>query len=72
LGVADQSALLQAIKHLVAVGVKFKSFTEPDIGNQVTAVATAPISGEVRKHFRKYPLLTIGGPSLLAKEAVNA
>ena len=71
LGVEDESALLQAINHLVANNINFKSFTEPDIGNQVTAVSTAPISGNVRKLFRKYPLLNIGY-SLPAKEAANA
>lgn len=37
--------------------VKYRAFFEPDIGNQLTAIATAPISGEQRQFFRKFQLL---------------
>lgn len=31
-------------------------FLEPDLGDQATALATEPISGELRKTLSKYPL----------------
>jgi hypothetical protein len=37
--------------------VKYRPFFEPDIGNQLTAIATEPISGEDRNMFRKYNLI---------------
>lgn len=32
-------------------------FREPDIGNQVTAIATKPLVGEEREFFKRYQLL---------------
>jgi hypothetical protein len=37
--------------------VKFRAFFEPDIGNQMTAIATEPIHGDDRQFFRKFQLM---------------
>lgn len=57
LGVRDENKLIQIQSKLEAAGIRFRSFIEPDIGNQLTAIATEPISGERRKFFKNYQLL---------------
>jgi len=48
----------QKLKSIAAkLDVKFRAFFEPDIGNQMTAIATAPISGEQRNFFKKFQLM---------------
>jgi hypothetical protein len=39
------------------VPYKFVKFFEPDIGNQMTAIATEPIAGEQRDFFKRFQLL---------------
>lgn len=56
-GVKNEQALHKARDHLASLGIKFESFVEPDIGNQLTALATEPVSGDVRKSLRKYQLI---------------
>lgn len=56
-GVKNQTKLRRVTEHLKQVGIRYKEFVEPDIGNELTAVATAPLSGEDRKHLAKYCLL---------------
>jgi len=34
-------------------------FVEPDLGNQVTALAAAPVSGVLCRAFGKYPLASL-------------
>jgi hypothetical protein len=38
-------------------GIQYREFIEPDIGNQWTAVASEPLTGDRRKHFSNYRLL---------------
>jgi hypothetical protein len=38
-------------------------FREPDIGNQATAFATAPITGAARRLFRHHRLWTPNAPN---------
>tara|TARA_R110002020_G_scaffold441478_4_gene652285 strand:+ start:2011 stop:2316 length:306 start_codon:yes stop_codon:yes gene_type:complete len=48
----------QKLKNIAdKLGVKYRAFFEPDIGNQMTAIATEPIHGEQRKFFRKFQLM---------------
>jgi hypothetical protein len=56
-GVADESALLRALQSARQAEIPCREFVEPDLDNQVTAFATAPIAGKLRRHFRKYRLL---------------
>jgi hypothetical protein len=55
--VADEVALVQAFEGLKAKGVQVLAWHEDDMGNQLTAVATAPLAGAGRKALRKYKLL---------------
>jgi len=57
LGVKDEAKLHSVIEELVLHKVGHAPFREPDMGNQITAVATSPIYEESRKLFRKYKLL---------------
>ncbi len=57
LGVADEVKLLKCASKLEAQGVRFCLFTEPDMGNEATAIATEAIFGERRRIFRNYQLL---------------
>ncbi len=61
--VPSEQALMRAMHRLSARDIQFKHFIEPDIGNEITALATAPLSGQDRKAFSNYPLLKQGGES---------
>lgn len=50
--------LLQCSESLTLRGIQHSVFSEPDIGNQPTALATSLLSGAARRCMRKYPLLT--------------
>lgn len=38
--------------------VRYKAFQEPDIGNQYTALATEPVTGDTRKIFSRFQLIS--------------
>ena len=38
-------------------GIRFACFHEPDRNNELTAIATEPITGETRRYFRRYNLV---------------
>lgn len=42
LSVADEHELIKLIESALAKGIKFSIFREPDIGNQITAIAIEP------------------------------
>ena len=42
LSVADENALLDMVSQANSLGLKYSVFHEPDIGNQVTAIALEP------------------------------
>lgn len=56
-GIRSEPKLQSIVDHLKGQGINIKEFREPDIGNQLTAFATEPISGERRQLFAKYCLL---------------
>jgi hypothetical protein len=57
LGARDEAALSKILRRLQRLGIPHESFREPDIGDQLTAIATAPMVGSQRDAFRHYQLL---------------
>lgn len=53
----SEEKLLKEHQRLLDLGIRCILFREPDIGNQATAIATEPIYGDRRRHFRKYQLV---------------
>jgi len=56
-GAKSELALTKIASSLKIENIRFREFREPDIGNQLTAIATEPIYGEYRKFFKKFQLL---------------
>jgi hypothetical protein len=65
-GVKDEQRLYRVTQHLDSIGVRYKTFQEADLNDQLTSIATEPITGEVRRHFRKYQLLKAPGKEAAA------
>ena len=57
---ASEESLLAAARRLDSLGISYRIFREPDIGDQFTALCTGIVSGDSRRHFRKYRLLESG------------
>lgn len=57
LGVKNEVKLHQIRQFLIENDVQHAHFYEPDIGDELTAVATQPIFGERRRLFRKFQLV---------------
>ena len=57
IGVPDVQGLFDAIKDATALGCKVYNFYEPDLGGQLTAVATSPIRMCDRKRLLSYKRL---------------
>lgn len=55
--VKNEKKLQDAISFLYDNGVKISVFKEPDIGNQMTALATEPLYGVNRKIMNKFQLM---------------
>jgi hypothetical protein len=64
-GVRDERGLWQSLDRLRRLGIRFHAFTEPDLGGQLTALATEPVFGDRRRLFRRFQLLT-PQPSVVA------
>ncbi|HEV3118357.1 MAG TPA: hypothetical protein VGY58_15010 [Gemmataceae bacterium] len=58
-GIRDEPRLFRCIERLEKAGVRYRAFFEPDLGDQLTAVATEPVHGSKRSMFRNYQLLTV-------------
>lgn len=56
-GVKSELALTNASEKLAELGVRHEVFREPDLHNQLTALATEPLGEEARRHMRKFQLL---------------
>lgn len=61
LSARSEHKLLEFCSYLERIGVKYASFREPDIGHQMTAIATEPIFENKRLHFKKFQLLNSQG-----------
>jgi len=65
--VTSERDLLAAADRLERAGVRFALFREPDRNNEATALATEPLSGDLRGVLARYPCLThsdLGGFSM--------
>jgi hypothetical protein len=49
--------LRKAVDNLTAAGIRFQAWYEPDLNNELTAIATEPVCGEQRQHFKRFELL---------------
>ena len=56
-GIKSEHKLHNVQRHLDALNVRYKSFVEPDIGDQLTAICTESVPQSMRQHFRKYQCL---------------
>lgn len=56
--VPNEAALRLAAATTSLRGIRQYMFVEDDFGNQATAFATEPISGDARRAFKKFPLWT--------------
>ena len=56
--VPDETSLLQIRDKCAVSGITTRLFVETDMGEQVTALATAPIGGKSRKIFQKLKLFS--------------
>ena len=57
--VKSEEKLLKVCKELLDNGVKFKSFKEPDMNNEMTAIVTQPVSYKQKNLFKRYQLLNL-------------
>jgi len=56
-GLNSELQLFNALQKLQKAGIPHKPFFEADRDDELTAVAAGPVSGEDRRHFRRYHLL---------------
>jgi hypothetical protein len=55
--VKDERRLLHDLAKLKTLGIRIIEWREADLNDELTAIATEPISGEMRRHFRNFQLL---------------
>lgn len=56
MGIADQRELIKAANYPDRCGIQYQMFYESTT-SEYTAIATEPLSGDRRKHLRRYSLL---------------
>lgn len=56
--VDDEPTLDAIFQHLKDIGIPVCSWTEDDMGNSLTAIATGILRGDQRKPFRKFKLIS--------------
>jgi hypothetical protein len=57
LGIRSEPKLLSVINELNSLNILHKTFKEPDLNFQLTAIATEPLNEERSKLFSRYRLL---------------
>lgn len=65
LAMKNETKLHQARQYLIENGVQHAHFYESDLDDELTAVATEPITGNRRNLFRKFQLLKARTPKEL-------
>jgi hypothetical protein len=60
-GVRDERRLGHCLDRLRRAGIGFRVFSEPDLGDRLTAAATEPLRGPLRAFFKDYSLLNGNG-----------
>lgn len=58
LGIRNQQELERAYRRVQSSEIRVRPFFESDLGDELTAFATEPISEEQRSFFRRYNCLT--------------
>lgn len=61
LAAKNENKLQQCVSFLSENNIQFVEFHEPDLGHQLTAIATEPIFGDKRNLFKKFQLLRSKG-----------
>lgn len=57
IGVPNEEALVDAQIRMMEHDIGSHDFVEPDLGYQITAVASVPVTGDQRRAFSKYKTL---------------
>jgi hypothetical protein len=60
-GARDEQRLGRCRDRLRQAGIHFRAFYEPDLGDQLTAIATEPLRGQQRQLLQEYRLLSVSG-----------
>ncbi len=60
IGIKSEEKLKGVIEYLKSINLDFSEFREPDLDNQLTAVATEPVREADKGLFRRYQLLKGG------------
>jgi hypothetical protein len=68
LGIKNEQKLHRVRRYLIDQDIKHAHFYEPDIGHELTALATEPLYDDRRSLLRKYQLLQ----AATTKEVANA
>ena len=56
-GVKNEASLISGANYLDSHGISFCAWYEPDRNNELTALATEPLSGDRRSSLRKFQCL---------------
>lgn len=59
IGVKNEAHLVKSSLNMDDNGIEYVVFREPDIGDEITAVASLPVTGAQREAFRKYKTLRL-------------
>lgn len=55
--VRNEKKLKEVMSKLLEMSIKFCSFAEPDLNNEITAISTEPLVGEKRAYLQRFQLL---------------
>jgi len=56
-GVSSEQRLRLILHRLQRLRIDCRPFHEADLDGELTAIATAPVRGDCRRHFRRYQCL---------------